>query len=167
MTGGRLFEEIYRKYHPKVLGYLRHHIGADDAEDLCGEVFARVWEHLDPKAGTAVSSYIYTITRRAVVDYYRAHRDHAPLGDDLPDEESFEEDLFRRDMLTSLSAALRRLNERERDIIVLHYSRGDTLRDIAAMMELPYGVVKRSHQTALNRLREELEETCVLADNRC
>ena len=157
MTGELRFEGLYREYRPKVLGYLRHHIGADDAEDLCGEVFARVWEHLDPKAGTAVSSYIYTITRRAVVDYYRTHRDHAPLEDTIPDGDSFEEDLFRRDVLTSLAAALRRLDERERDIIVLHYSLGDTLREIAATMELPYGVVKRSHQAALNKLRAELE----------
>ena len=151
------FEGIYREYHPKVLGYLRHHIGANDAEDLCGEVFARVWEHLDPKAGADVSSYIYTITRRAVVDYYRTHRDHAPLEEPIPNGGSFEEDLFRREILTSLAAALRRLDERERDIIVLHYSRGDTLREIAATMELPYGVVKRSHQAALNKLRAELE----------
>ena len=82
MTDAVRFEQIYREYRPKVLDYIRSHVNSpEDAEDLCSEVFRKALEHLDPSAGTAVSSYLYTITRRTVVDYYRTHRLTAPLDE--------------------------------------------------------------------------------------
>ena len=82
MTDAVRFEQIYREYRPKVLDYIRSHVNSpEDAEDLCSEVFRKALEHLDPTAGTAVSSYLYTITRRTVVDYYRTHRLTAPLDE--------------------------------------------------------------------------------------
>ena len=154
MTDAERLDEIYREYRPKVLDYIRSHVGnPEDAEDLCSEVFRKVLEHLDPAAGTAVSSYIYTITRNTVVDYYRTRRVHTPLSEELPDET-----LLNRETLERLSRALRALEPRERDIVVLHYSQGDSLQEISRKMELPYGVVKRAHQSALKSLRSHMAE---------
>lgn len=157
MTAAVRFEQIYREYRPKVLDYIRSHVNSpEDAEDLCSEVFRKALEHLDPSAGTAVSSYLYTITRRTVVDYYRTHRLTAPLDEELPSEDSPEENLLSKETLGRLADALRGLSERERTIIVLRYSAGDSLREISRKTELPYGVVKRAHQSALEKLRREL-----------
>lgn len=159
MTDAERLDEIYREYRPKVLDYIRSHVGnPEDAEDLCSEVFRKVLEHLDPAAGTAVSSYIYTITRNTVVDYYRTRRVHTPLSEELPDEGGMEETLLNRETLERLSRALRALEPRERDIVVLHYSQGDSLQEISRKMELPYGVVKRAHQSALKSLRSHMAE---------
>ena len=157
MTDAVRFEEIYREYRPKVLDYIRSHVNSpEDAEDLCSEVFRKVLEHLDPAAGNAVSSYIYTITSRTVVDYYRTRRIQPALDEEIPDPDSMEEALLSRETLEQLAAALRELPERERDIIVLHYSAGEPLREISRKMDLPYGVVKRAHMSALRNLRRAL-----------
>ena len=40
MTDQAFFEELYREYQPKVSGYIHSHVNdAEDAEDLCSEVF--------------------------------------------------------------------------------------------------------------------------------
>ena len=57
-----------------------------------------------------------------------------------------------------LAEALRRLPQRERDIVVLHYYQGRSLQEIAGALNLPYGTAKRAHQAALMQLRGLLGE---------
>ena len=160
MTDTERFDAIYREYRPKVLAYVRSHVSdPQDVEDLCSEVFRKVLECLDPGLGTGVSSYIYTATRNTVVDYYRTRRVHAPLPEELPQEGGMEEALLNSESLERLALALRRLSDRERDVLVLHYYENNSLRETADKMALPYSVVKRAHQSALNRLRGMLPDT--------
>ncbi len=159
MTDAERFDAIYREYRPKVLDYVRSHVNdPQDAEDLCSEVFRKVLEHLDPKAETGVSSYIYTITRNTVVDFYRTRKVHTPLSEELPAEGGMEEAVMNGDALERLALALRRLPERERDILVLHYYANESLQEIANKMTLPYSAAKRAHQSALSRLRAMLAD---------
>ena len=154
MTDAERFDAIYREYRPKVSDYIRSHVNdPEDAQDLCSEVFRKALEHLDLRSGMGVSSYIYTITRNTVVDYYRTRRVHAPLEEDIPLEGSLEDAVLSSDSLDRLAGALRQLPERERDIVVLHYYSGVTLQEIAEKMALPYSVIKRAHQSALKQLR--------------
>ena len=159
MTDAERFDAIYREYRPKVLDYIHSHVNdPQDAEDLCSEVFRKALEHLDPESGKGVSSYIYTITRNTVVDYYRTRRVHTPLPEELPAEDSMEETVLNGETLERLAGALRRLPDRERDILVLHYYADNSLQEIANKMALPYGVTKRAHQSALHRLRTLLAD---------
>lgn len=154
MTDAERFDEIYREYRHKVLGYIRSHVSdPEDAEDLCSEVFRKAWEHLDPEDGKGVSSYLYTISRNTVVDYYRTRRIHTPLTEDLPAENSMEETVLNRDALDRLAQALRQLPPRERDVVVLHYYANNSLQEISDKMKLPYSVIKRAHQSSLKKLR--------------
>ena len=154
MTDAERFEAIYREYRPKVLGYIHRHVGeTQDAEDLCGEVFRKVLEHLAP-GSSGVSSFIYTTTRNTVTDFYRTRRVHSPLPEDLTAEDGPEEIAINSDSLDRLAGALCQLSERERDIIVLHYYANHSLYEISDKMALPYGVTKRAHQSALRHLRE-------------
>ena len=154
MTDTGPFDAIYRAYRPKVCGYIRSHIqDSGDVEDLCSEVFRKALEHYDAAAGRNVSSYLYTITRNTVIDYARTRRVEAPLSEDVPADGGPEETAISTDMLARLAAALQRLSEREREIIVLHYHADNSLQEISDKMSLPYGVVKRAHQSALRHLR--------------
>ena len=158
MTEKERFEAIYREYRPKVLAFIRSHVdGPEDAEDLCSEVFRKVLEHLSAES-SGVSSYIYTVTRNTVTDYYRTHRAHAPLNEVHPAGEEPETAVLTDESLEQLSLALRTLPERERDITVLHYYANKSLREISDKMDIPYSVIKRAHQSALRHLRAALGE---------
>ena len=153
MTESERLEAVYREYRPKVLDYIRSHVRESvEAEDLCSEVFRKVLEHLAP-GSSGVSSYIYTVTRNTVIDYYRTHRTYSPLSEGILSDDSPEDSVISAESLDELAASLRKLPERERDIIVLHYYANNTLHEISDKLDLPYSVVKRAHRSALRQLR--------------
>jgi len=57
----------------------------------------------------------------------------------------------------SLADALEKLDQRERDIILLHYYRGETLKEVAEKMNISYSYVKILHNNALANLKELFE----------
>ena len=67
-----------------------------------------------------------------------------------------DEGLLNSETLSELAAALKRLPEQMRDIIVLRYYDGKPLTEIADLMNLSYGAVKLRHQNAVLMLRQAL-----------
>ena len=62
--------------------------------------------------------------------------------------------MLNEETLESLADALGQLPQRERDIIILHYYSGKTLKSIAEIMDISYSYVKLLHAKALKVLRE-------------
>lgn len=157
MMDTAFFEEIYREYQPKVSGYIHNHVNdPEDAEDLCSEVFRKAWEHIDTQNRSGFSSFLYTITRNTVFDYFRTRRQFSPLPEDMAVPDEMGDKLMRAETLTRLAAALKTLPEQQRELIVLRYYKNKTLQEIAEMMDLSYGVTKRQHKAALDALRAVL-----------
>lgn len=152
-------EALYLECYPKVKRYVAARVrDPQEAEDLVSEVFLKVYQRLDSfdESKASVSTWVYAITRNAVIDYYRVSRVHSELPETLASGEDLEETLCRADTLEALAAALETLDERRRDIIILRYYRGMTLRDIAQRMGLSYAYIKALHSGALASLRRKL-----------
>ena len=148
--------ELYLTYSGKVRGYIQNKINDPAAsEDLCAEVFLKVYEKLDSYDETkaSLSTWIFTIARNTLTDYYRTRRVHSEIPETLASEENIEEGICRDEMLEILADALERMDERSRDIIVLHYYSGLTLKIIAERLGISYAYVKVLHNKALSTLR--------------
>jgi len=129
-----------------------------EAEDLCSDVFEKVLRKLpdyQPDKAT-LSTWIFTITRNTVIDYYRRSRPQEELDENLSDDSEVDEDLLQSESLSELAEALKRMPQQLRDIVVLRYYDGKPLTEIARMMDLSYGAVKLRHQNALEILRRQL-----------
>lgn len=149
--------EIYLAYRDKVFGYLRSHLGdTTAAEDLCSDVFLKVYEKLDSfdEKRASVSTWIYTITRNTLTDYFRTRHVADEIPESFRDDVSVEDDICRDEMLETLADALETLDERSRDIIILHYYRGMTLRTIALRLDISYAYVRILHQKAIGVLKK-------------
>ena len=145
-------EAVYREFHPKVSAYVRGKVAhPQDSEEVISAMFLKVVQNLDryDPAKAALSTWVYTITRNTVTDYYRTRRPTAELADwmvsDAPAPAS--------DDLDALADALLALKEKERDLIVLHYYMGHTLKIAAEMMGMSYINAKVIHKKALTGLR--------------
>lgn len=150
------FEEIYREYHSKALSYIRGRIAnPQDAEDVCSAVFEKVLRGLNTydSAKGSVSTWVYQITRNTVLNYYRARRAGEDMDESLAAPELAEEALLRQETLDALADALNRLRPQERDIIILHYYEGRTLKELSERMDIPYRTVKLRKQQALVKLK--------------
>ena len=143
--------QIYEEFQPKVRAYVRGKIhDPHDAEDLVSAVFMKVVQKLDSfdPAKASVSTWVYTITRNTVTDYFRTRRSMVAFEDYMLDETELTDDA-----LDSLADALMSLKEKERDLIVLHYYSGHTLKTVAEMMGMSYINAKVIHKKALTSLQ--------------
>ena len=147
-------EQIYLQYHDKVQAYVRGKIqDPHDVEDLVSAVFMKIVQKLDSydPEKASVSTWVYTITRNTVTDFFRTRRDMVGFEDYMADETY--SSAMTDDTLELLADALLTLKEKERDLIVLHYYTGHTLKTVAEMMGMSYINAKVVHKKALAALR--------------
>ena len=154
-------EEIYEKYHEKVFSYIRNHVNQiEDAEDLCSDVFVKIYSKLDTfdESKASISTWIYAMTSNTVIDFYRTNHIQSEIPEDLAEDKSLiEDEVLNNESLELLAGALRSLPQELMDIVVLRYYKGLTLQEVATQMNLSYGVTKLRHKEALGRLKDLLE----------
>ena len=71
------WENIYDLYSGKVMGYIAARVQRRaDAEDLCADVFEKAFRKKDAfdESKASISTWIFTITRNTVIDYFRRNR---------------------------------------------------------------------------------------------
>lgn len=147
-------EEIYQEYHTKVLRYIQSRVNDYHlAEDLCSDVFVKVYEKLNTfnSKKASLSTWIFTITRNRLIDYYRTRKVNVEIPEDLTYEEDYSD--INEDRLESLANGLNNIDERSRKIVVKHYE-GKSLKEIAENMGISYTYIKILHRKALFLLRK-------------
>lgn len=152
-------EEIFREYSDRILGYIRCQIkNPEDAEDLHSEIFEKVVRSLDSydPEKASVCTWIYTITRNRLTDYFRTRHVSSELPEEIVSETDPFSEIYEEETLKELAEALSSLPEQERDVIVLTYYEKYTLKELCPMMDLTYGQIKRVHQKALAHMKEYL-----------
>ena len=152
-------EELYTQYHDKVMGYLLNHVNnREEAEDITSEVFlkaCRNFANFDEKKASA-STWIFTIMKNTLTDHFRKDRPSAELDEELKSDEDIEDTAIRNEELNELAAALKKLPEELRDIVVLRYYDGYSLTEISEIMHISYGMIKVKHRNALDSLHKLL-----------
>lgn len=140
----------------RVYAYVAYRIGdGADAEDLTSETFARAVryrESYDASKGTPIT-WLIGIARRCVDESFR----HPRAGSDPPDRAApgdLELDAVER---LTMTAAVSRLNERERELIALRYGADLSARQIAERLDLSTTAVDVALHRARARLRDVLE----------
>jgi len=149
-------DSLYRDYKEKVTAYVRGRIESEyDVEDIVSTVFLKVYQKIDSfdESKASLSTWIYTITRNTVIDYFRTIKIHIEFLDEIAADMLPDDSLVDNGLLEDLADALETLSERERDLIILHYYKGYTLKRISEMMGMSYINVKLIHTKALSMLR--------------
>ena len=152
-------EALYTEYRDKVSRYVFCRLqNKSDAEDIVSEIFLKVYEHFDTFDASlaSVSTWIYTITRNTVTDYFRSNRIYAELPEEASDEDDVDCVVLRKESLAALGKALGKLDERRRALVILKYYKKMSLKDIAARRGISYAYVKILHKSALNKLKNDL-----------
>lgn len=155
-------EEVFTTYHERIVHYIErkvsnHFVAEDLASDVMLKVYSKLDEYDENKA--SISTWIYTIANNRVIDYYRTNHVAEDIADsDYSSDFSVEEDIISKESLGELAEALKKLPERERDIIILHYYDNLNLKEIANRMKISYSYVKIIHHTALHNLKSLLED---------
>lgn len=147
---------IYQEFKDKVFGYIYGKLrNRENAEDLCGDVFVKVYANLERYDDTkaALSTWIYRITQNTLYDYYRTNHIHCELDENMESSSNIEDKVCNDETLSELANALKTLPERERDIIILHYYKQMTLKEVAEKLNMSYSNIKLVHAKALKQMQ--------------
>jgi RNA polymerase sigma factor (sigma-70 family) len=147
-------DEVYRTLAPRVVGYLRAR-GAEDPEDVAGEVFLQVTrdlprfrDHDDPEA---IRRWVFTIARNRMTDAARrARRRPRSSAAEVPDRAS---PLRPEPIDPELLAALAQLTPDQREVLALRFVADLPLEDVARLTKRSVGATKSLQHRALENLR--------------
>lgn len=157
-------EKRYLDYRDKVEGHIRSHVQNEhDRHDLAQQAFLKAIaakDAYDPLRSTP-GTWLYTIHRNVVTDYCRAGSRKPILAelDANKVSDGADDRLLTEETLDALAAALKRLPERERNIVIWRVCRGISPQEIAEKPGISYANVRFLQHSALKKLRRRLTET--------
>lgn len=144
----------------------------EDAEDLTGDVFIKLWEALDSyKPGNGHKGYLMTIARNRAIDFIRKRKREVLMS---PDTAGAEDDISQTIFDTggtyggdqtgqipenvvvgnlSIKEAMEKLLPVERQIINMKVMMDMTFKDISETLSIPMGTVTWRYREAINKLR--------------
>ncbi|MBV9712466.1 MAG: sigma-70 family RNA polymerase sigma factor, partial [Ktedonobacteraceae bacterium] len=126
-------EAIWEAFHVPLYGFIRRRVSDETvAEDLLQEVFLKIHQHGEElRDAKKLESWIYRITRNAIIDFYRSVRPtsslDAPGVVELPEELS--DDDIVSELLPCVRAMVNGLSEQDRQAIVLTEYQGLTQKE--------------------------------------
>jgi RNA polymerase sigma-70 factor (ECF subfamily) len=160
----RAFDELYRRYHRRLFGYILRLVrDRDIAEDLFQEVILTVLrdDAVELRAGQ-FGGWLFTVARNRCLTHLRSAdrregklRELAARGPSEP-EPSPEELTVRRQELQAVHAALASLSEPHQDALMLKQVGRLTYRQIADLQSVPEGTAKSRLHFAIKAVRRML-----------
>ena len=161
-TTARLdFDALYRDARDDVYAYVVALLRSPSAaEDVTAQAFERAFRKVrsyDPRKG-GPRAWLFGIARNAALDELRRRGRQAELTAEPADLEShpFEEHAEQSERRLAVSAALERLEPRERELIALKFFAGLGNAEIAAVL----GISESNAGTKLHRAVTKLREAC-------
>jgi RNA polymerase sigma-70 factor (ECF subfamily) len=134
------------------------------ADDILQEVFLRVLIRIGTLHNPQkLRSWLYHITRHAIVDYYRTHQPWHELPEELRTPVHEDATQARQDLAHCLPSLMQALPEAYRDALLLSDMAGQTQRHVAAQQGLSVSGAKSRVQRGRVMLRALLERCCQVA----
>jgi len=157
------FSKLYDHFVDKIYRFVFFKVPNEEAFDLTENVFVKVLENREyyaVKKGS-FSTWIYTIARNTVIDFYRVSKTHLDLDEiiDLPDNTQ-DVELKVEGVLNSeiLKSAISKLPQKYQDMIVLRFIDDMSYGEIADICEKTEVSVRVDIHRALKKLKIELKE---------
>ena len=154
-------EQVFVDYNLKVRNYILGKVNNFHlAEDLCSEVFDKIYDKLDTfnSKKASLSTWVFTIARNTLIDYYRTNHVNLELKDDINIEVEENDDenglICNTENLEKLADALETLSDKEKKVIIYHYYNGLSLKDACKEIGISYAYIKIIHRTALSKLKK-------------
>jgi RNA polymerase sigma factor (sigma-70 family) len=161
------FVKLYEKYMPRVYRYIHYKVNNQLlAEDLTSTVFEKALDHFDKYSSdnAAFSTWIFSITRHAIIDYYRTEgkKKYVSLdeAEDKPSpEESPFEKLQNKDEKECLNRCISRLSGEEQEIIHLKFGAEMSNHQIAEMLGISESNAGVKLFRTIKKLKEYFQES--------
>jgi RNA polymerase sigma-70 factor, ECF subfamily len=162
----KYYEQLVERYEGKLQRYIIRFIGCsmEDAQDIVQEVFINAYRNLngfDP--GLKFSSWIYRIAHNQAVNHFRHAKSHPAIAmeDDkletFPSEQDLEKELGQKMDHSRLRAAIDRLDEKYKEVLILRYMEEKDYIEISDILRKPIGTISSLISRAKKSLFKEIQ----------
>lgn len=161
------FETLVQRHQNRVYRMaLKMLHSEEDAWDASQEIFIKVYNARHSYVEDAkFTTWLFRIANNAVIDKIRQHKRNqkvVSMGDTLTEpvskDRSTHHHLALKEAKGQMSAALSKLSERQRGMVILKYYEGCSVKEIAEVFDCAAGTVKATLFQAVKLLREGLTQ---------
>lgn len=163
----RDFKRLADEHGGRIYTLARYLLGRhEDAEDVTQEVLVRLWRNRDRIDPAKTRAWVAQVTRNLVIDTSRQRRLRATVFAENAEAEASvvagstdagpERAVIAGELRAALEAAIAKLDEPYRSILVMREIQDLTYQDIADAMAMPLGTVKVYLHRARRRVREHV-----------
>lgn len=159
----KAFAIIFRDYEATIIRYCQYYLSMDkkDAEDMAHTIFLGIWRNLpDFRLSSSIRTWIFRIIRNKFNDHIgwiikeRNLRSSLSLEPDMSTHyDSLEEDEKR------LKICLQKLPPKFREIIVMRFIVGETIKHVSDFLGVPISAINRRQRSALQQLKTCMEDS--------
>lgn len=163
----RSFDSLYNDYSRLVFwAAYRVVSNRETAEDITQIVFERVLSNLDKLSKLddgRLKSWLYRVSTNLALDHLRRAKHEtpvdAPIDEDIEDSAPQPDEAAEKNRTAArVRSAIDKLDEKNRQVILLHYFADMTVREISSCTGISEGTVKARLVKARNRLANMLGE---------
>lgn len=153
-------EQLFTEYFDPVYQFIHSRVGhRQEAEDLTSEVFEKIAKNLHTyrtKSGATIRSWIFTIARNTIVDFYRKKKyvtfDVTEI--EIPVDTFLEQEVDDRKQIGELFKRIHALPETQCEIMLLRFTADLGNKEIARILNVPVSTVSSTISKTLAMLRE-------------
>ena len=156
---------LYDQHHESIFRYVWLRVGDRHlAEDLTGDVFMRMLAALPhyQAVGLPFRAWLYRIAHNLLVDHYRKKNNRASVPLDAIEESEGEGDpistIEQKLLAERLHRALSKLDQSHREVVMLRFVSGLSLREVALAIDKTEAAVKSLQHRGLVALRLTLSQ---------
>ena len=160
------FEKLYTLLFPEVFKYIYFRTKDKElASDLAQAVFIKVYEKIETIRAATEKTYIFTILKNQLIDFYRTKKDTVSYEETFPDHDplSYRGDLSH-EIITEhdrifVLQSLDRLSEDYKDVIIKKALLGWSYEEISKKNQESEQTIRKRYSRALSQLAEIIKNT--------
>lgn len=158
----KAFGILYKEYYQRIYRYCKTNLYKDDvAEDVCQETFIRAWRSLPSFVVTETGTfqaYLYRIARNLIIDLGRKKKEFSlAFYEDIETDEDHIEAIDRKNNIDMVKRALAKLNDIDRQIVILRYFEEMSHAEVAKIIGIKEGALRVRTMRLLEKIKGLLE----------
>lgn len=162
------YGQLVERYQDRLFSAMLHVVGSpDEAEDVVQDSFVQAYVKLNTFQGNSrFFTWLYRIAFNNALSRRRRRRSDMSIeqsretsgGEPEDRHEAPDEPMLRDERIAMVKAAMQRLSEEHRSILVLREMQDMAYEDIAEILNINIGTVRSRLSRARNQLHEALKE---------
>ena len=153
--------EIYQQFREPLKNYIGKRISdPTTTEDVLHDVFVRIHNQINTlKDEERLQSWIYTIARNAVIDFYRKKREHVDIPDDIASQPEMITDISER-LAQTVHEMIKKLPDKYKEALMLADIENIKQGELADRLGISLPGAKSRVQRARKMLKDLLLACC-------